>query len=186
MRTFRLCARLTLLAFGVSLMVLSISTSATAEPLSQEDYLSFDTSVRNRAKGEKRFSKVLQLIYGSQDLLKDYFGSRGPAPMLRLSLKSRKGSITFRGNADENVTVQEFNFDARTGKDILLLVVNNARCRVGKEQPETCQAEIRVIKGRNSISNRIVASGSNGAEYDSGSLDVSAGGLVLTGETSNQ
>lgn len=172
----------TLIVLGISLMTLCLSSPATAEPLSQQDYLSFDASVRNRPKGEKRFTRVLQLTYGNQDLFQDSFGARGPALTLRLSLKGKNGSITFRGGANNNVTVEEFNYNARTGKNMLVLLVNNARCQVGKEPSENCQAEIRVIKGRTSTSNRIVASGSNGAEYDSGSLDVSTGTLVIYGE----
>jgi hypothetical protein len=185
MKNFLKLSTLPLAALCISLTALSVPTSATAEPLSEQDYLAFDTSVRDRAKGQKRFTQVLQLVYGSQDLFEDSFGGRGPAPQLRLSLKGRKGSITFRGAANENVTVEEFNFAARPGRDMLVLLVNNARCQIGKKQPETCQAEIRVIKGRNSISNRIVANGSNGVEYDSGSLDVKSGGLVIDGNNSN-
>jgi hypothetical protein len=182
MKRFSRSAKISLFALSISLVSLSISTPATAAPVSQEDYVSFSTSVRNRAKGEKRFKGALELVYGNQDVLKSYFGSRGPTPKLRLFLKSKKGTITFRGNANENVSVEEVNLVARPGRNILVMLVNNALCQVGQEAPETCEAEIRVIKGRTSISERIIASGSNGAEYDSGSLDVQAGGLVLSGD----
>jgi hypothetical protein len=184
MKTYRRLFVPTLIALGISLMTLSLSSPATAEPLSQQDYLSFDASVRNRPK-EKRFTRVLQLTYGNRDLFQESFGTPGPDLTLRLSLKGKKGSITFRGESNDNVTVEEFNSKARRGQNKLVLLVKNGRCQVRTEPSEDCQFEVRVIKGRTTISDRIVASGSNGAEYDSGALDVSTGMLVIDGEQSN-
>jgi hypothetical protein len=93
--------------------------------------------------------------------------------------KSPKGSIAFRGTGNQNIASLFLNQNARVGSDTLKMVVDNARCQLRNARPEPCQAEIRVIKGKTGISDRIVASGSNGAEYDSGAKDVSSGWLVL-------
>lgn len=172
------------IALIVSVIATGVPGSSAAAPLSQADYLSFDASVRNRAAGEKRFSKILQVVYGNPDLVKKYFGERGLAPRQRISLKSAKGSITLRSTVEQNVVSVDFAPRARVGEDMLVLVVNNARCRIGQQDPELCQAEIRVVKGKTSISNRILASGSNGAEYDSGSMDVTTGNLIIDGDGS--
>jgi hypothetical protein len=179
MKLSSLLTKLTLAATCASVVTMALPALATATPLSEQDYLSFRASIRNRAKGEKRFSQVIELVYGSQDLLNEVFDSRGPTPRQRISLRSPKGSITVRGTGNRNVVSLDLNQNARVGQDVLNMVVDNARCQVGNEAPEPCQAEIRVIKGRNSISDRIVASGSNGAEYDSGGKDVTGGWLVL-------
>ena len=71
---------------------------------------------------------------------------------------------------------KHLNSSARRGRDWVEVLVNGAKCRVGNEKPEPCQAEIR---GKNGISDRIVASGSNGAGYDSGTKDVMSGFLTL-------
>lgn len=175
MKISSLLTTLTLIAACASVLTIGIPTLATATPLSENDYLSFNASIRNRAKGEKRFKRVIQIVYGSQDLLNDYFGSRGPSPRQTISLRSPKGSITFRGTGNQNIASLDLNQNARVGSDKLTMVIDNARCQLGSEQPEPCQAEIRVIKGRAGISDRIVASGSNGAQYDSGTKDVSSG-----------
>lgn len=174
-------AKLTIIAASATVMAIGIPALASAAPVSQTDYLAFDASARDRARGEKRFSQVLQVSYGDRNLVKEYFGKRGPTPSQRISLRSDKGSITLRSTGNTNVLSLDINPNprARTGSDILVMVVDGARCRVGNEQPEPCQAEIRVIKGRDGFSNRIVASGSNGAAYDSGSKDVMVGFLTL-------
>ncbi len=159
---------------------------ATAIPLTEQDYLSFNTSTRNRAKAEKRFSRAIQIVYGNQELFKNYFGSRGSALKQVITLRSSRGSITFRGTGNQNITSLDLNQNARVGKDIFKVVVDNASCQIRKKAPEPCQAEIRVIKGRTSISDRIIATGSNGIQYDSGSIDVSSGWIVfLSGQSKN-
>jgi hypothetical protein len=178
-------AQLTIIAASATLMAIGIPALASAAPVSQSDYLAFNASARDRAKGEKRFSQVMQVSYGDRNLVKSYFGKRGPTPSQRISLTSETGSISFRGKGNQNVLSLDINPRARTGSDLLVVVVDGAQCRVGNERPEPCQAEIRVIKGRGGISNRIVASGSNGAAYDSGSKDVMAGYLTLTDTISN-
>ena len=74
---------------------------------------------------------------------------------------------------------KHLNSSARRGRDWVEVLVNGAKCRVGNEKPEPCQAEIRVIRGKNGFSDRIVASVSNGAGYDSGTKDVMSGFLTL-------
>jgi hypothetical protein len=166
-------------------MTIGIPALASAAPVSQRDYLSFTTTTRDRAKGERHFSQVLQVSYGDRNLLKTYFGKRGPTLTQRVSLTGETGSITFRGTGNKNVLSLDFSPEARTGNDMFVILVDGARCRVGTRQPEPCQAEIRVIKGKSSISNRILASASNGAAYDSVSQDVSNGFLTLTDTMSN-
>jgi hypothetical protein len=186
MKIYSLLTKMTFIAACASVLTMGMPALATAKPLSENDYLSFNASIRNRAKGEKRFKQVMQIVYGSQDLLNDYFGTRGPTPRQKISLRGPKGSITFRGTGNQNIASLDLNQNARVGSDVLKLVIDNARCQLGNEQPEPCQAEIRVIKGRTGISDRIVASGSNGAEYDSGAKDVSSGWFPVIFESASK
>lgn len=172
-------AKLTIIATGATLMTMGIPALASAAPVSEKDYLAFSSSIRDRAKGEKRFKQVFQLSYGDPNLVQVYFGKRAPLPTQRISLKSETGSITFRGTGNANIVSLDLNSSARRGQDWVEVLVNDARCRVGNEKPEPCQAEIRVIRGKNGISDRIVANGSNGASYDSGTKDVMSGFLTL-------
>lgn len=173
--------KLTIITAGATLMAVGIPAFANAAPVTEKDYVAFSASIRDRAKGEKRFKQVFQLSYGDPNVVKVYFGKRAPRPTQRISLKSETGSITFRGTGNANIASLDLNLAARPGKDWIEVLVNGARCQVGNEKPEPCQAEIRVIRGRNGISDRIVASGSNGASYDSDSKDVSSSGLNLSG-----
>ena len=177
MKTLAFLTRFTLIAVIGGLITVAAPCDATAKPLSKESYLIFDASIRNRDKGEKRFRRVLQLVYGNRERLREFFGEAGPAPKVQLSLKGKAGSITFKSTANQNIALLDFNSKARVGKDVLVLLVNNAICQIEEDAPETCQAEIRVIKGR--LFNRIIASGSNGAASDSGSADVSGNGSVV-------
>ena len=85
MKLSSLLTKLTLAATCASVVTMALPALATATPLSEQDYLSFRASIRNRAKGEKRFSQVIELVYGSQDLLNEVFDSRGPTPRQRIS-----------------------------------------------------------------------------------------------------
>jgi hypothetical protein len=172
--------RLTKLTIIATLMAISMPALAEAAPVSETDYVAFSSSIRDRSKGEKRFKQVFQVSYGDRNLVKRYFGKRGPMPTQRLSLTSETGSITFRGTGNANIVSLDLNPEARPGKDWLVILVNGARCRVGNEQREPCQAEIRVIRGTTGFSDRIVASGSNGATFDSSSKDVYSGSLNLS------
>jgi hypothetical protein len=154
-----------------TLMAMSFPALASAAPVSEKDYVLFSASLRDRANGEKRFKQVFLISYGDRNLGKTYFGKRAPVPSQRISLVSEAGSITFRGTGNKGIASLDVNGDARPGKDWLEVVINGARCRVGNQKPEPCQAEIRVIRGKDGFADRIVASGSNGAEYDSGSKD---------------
>lgn len=179
MNTLRTLVHRTLTATCATLVAMSTPALASAAPVSEKDYVLFSTSLRDRANGEKRFKQVLLVSYGDRNLGKTYFGKRGPVPSQRISLVSEAGSITFRGTGNKGVSSLEVNGEARPGKDLMVVLVNGARCRVGNQKPEPCQAEIRVIRGKDGLSDRIVASGSNGAAYDSGAKDGMSSSLNL-------
>jgi hypothetical protein len=174
MKLSSLFTKLTVIASSTCMMLIGIPTLATAAPFTEKDYFLFTASTRNREKGEKRFKEVIQVSYGNRDLPKGVYGFRGPAPIQRISLRSSKGSITLRGTSNKNIISIELNRDPRTRREIVTMVVDNARCQVGTARAEPCQAEIQVTISKNQISDRIIASGSNGAEYDSGAQDASS------------
>jgi hypothetical protein len=161
-------------ASSVCVMSIGIPTLAIATPLTESDYFLFSASTRNRQNGEKRYKTVIEVSYGNRNLPKKVWGKRGPTLRQRITLNSPKGSITLRGTGNQKITSAKVSRDPSTGRDIITIVADNARCRVGTGPQERCQAEIQVLKSKNLISDRIRASGSNGAEYDSGAQDASS------------
>lgn len=162
-----------LAAFSViALSVALFAPPVVAAPLDPQEYVILNSSVRNRAKGEKRFTDILSVAYGDPEQLKVIFGKRGPNPFQRISFRNKNSTITFRGRGNGNVQSIDFRPNAQAGQPVLVTLLNGARCRIGSGEFETCQVEVRVIRGKSSITNRITASGSNGASYDSGPQDV--------------